>query len=332
ILGATLIALTSIVACTQGADAPQQPAKPAVQLATAAVVEQAAAVAGNAVSQEPKAEAGPETSKPMPDTVKQQEAGSAPALEAAYLKINYASAKDLAALMKSPPGLDLLSARGSIAIDERTNTLLIHDTPQNLPALRELVARLDVQVDQVFIESVFAMVDDDLIREITGLAPPGGTGALGTLDFGLDRSAITALEAGVNANRAEVIFMPRFTVASRSQASIEQSTPPCCAPGQPANLRLKFSPIVRPDKRIRLGIGADISLIGTVLVVDGQRVPTINTKKVDAEILLDSGGTAMLDLRLRDWRSAAPEEATSKRRLVAFITVRSLPTIVASSK
>ncbi|MEO6081299.1 MAG: M56 family metallopeptidase, partial [Steroidobacteraceae bacterium] len=42
ILGATLIALTSIVACTQGADAPQQPAKPAVQLATAAVVEQAA--------------------------------------------------------------------------------------------------------------------------------------------------------------------------------------------------------------------------------------------------------------------------------------------------
>lgn len=81
------------------------------------------------------------------------------------IQANYAKASELAALLKSQDN-SLLSERGSISIDERTNKLLVKDTAENLAAIRRLVAELDVPVRQVLIESRIVLATDNFNREL----------------------------------------------------------------------------------------------------------------------------------------------------------------------
>jgi type IV pilus assembly protein PilQ len=87
-------------------------------------------------------------------------------LRTEYLQINYAKASDLAALIKSNQKSSLLSERGSVAIDERTNTLLLQDTSERLADIRRLVSTLDIPVRQVLIEARIVIVNDDYSREL----------------------------------------------------------------------------------------------------------------------------------------------------------------------
>jgi type IV pilus assembly protein PilQ len=87
-------------------------------------------------------------------------------LRTEYLQINYAKAGDLAALIKSGENSSLLSDRGSVAIDERTNTLLLQDTSDRLADIRRLVSTLDIPVRQVLIEARIVIVNDDYSREL----------------------------------------------------------------------------------------------------------------------------------------------------------------------
>ena len=88
-----------------------------------------------------------------------------------FLQINYAKAEDLAALIggEGPGGgvqNSLLSERGSVGIDDRTNTLLIQDTAENLQNIRRLVRTLDVPIRQVLIEARIVVVNDDFSKEL----------------------------------------------------------------------------------------------------------------------------------------------------------------------
>lgn len=86
-----------------------------------------------------------------------------------FLQINYAKAEDLATLIEASGGEEgnsLLSERGSVAIDERTNTLLVQDTASRLREIRRLVNVLDIPVRQVLIESRIVVVNDDFSREL----------------------------------------------------------------------------------------------------------------------------------------------------------------------
>jgi len=87
-------------------------------------------------------------------------------LHAEYLQVNYAKAADLAVLIKGKSGNTLLSSRGSVAIDERTNTLLLKDSTERLADIRRLVATLDIPVRQVLIESRIVIVNDDFTRQL----------------------------------------------------------------------------------------------------------------------------------------------------------------------
>ncbi|HEX4970099.1 MAG TPA: type IV pilus secretin PilQ [Steroidobacteraceae bacterium] len=98
-------------------------------------------------------------------TARQQVQQLAP-LRTEYLQINYAKAADLAALIKSGQNSSLLSERGSVAIDERTNTLLLQDTSERLGDIRRLVSTLDIPVRQVLIEARIVIVNDDYSREL----------------------------------------------------------------------------------------------------------------------------------------------------------------------
>jgi type IV pilus assembly protein PilQ len=86
-------------------------------------------------------------------------------LRSEFLQVNYAKAADMAALIKSQGG-SLLSARGTVSVDERTNTLLLQDTVDRINDIRRLVATLDIPVRQVQIEARLVIVNDDFKREL----------------------------------------------------------------------------------------------------------------------------------------------------------------------
>jgi type IV pilus assembly protein PilQ len=136
-----------------------------------------------------------------------------------FVQINYAKASDIAALLRSSGGSggagggnttsgsgNMLSTRGSVSVDERTNTLLIADTADKITDIRRLVAALDVAVKQVEIEARIVIANDDFSRDlgvragITSINRNGNNGLFmasgnaAATDLGLS-SAITNLAA-----------------------------------------------------------------------------------------------------------------------------------------
>lgn len=109
-------------------------------------------------------------------------------LRTEYLQINYAKAEDIAALIQSQSGggKTLLSNRGSVTIDSRTNTLLIQDTADSIANVRQLVSTLDIPVRQVRIEARIVVVSEDFSRDLgvrlgfTGTESNGANGLFAT--------------------------------------------------------------------------------------------------------------------------------------------------------
>jgi len=126
-----------------------------------------------------------------------------------YLQVNYAKAGDLANLISADGENSLLSGRGSIAVDERTNTLLIQDSASRLQDIRRLVRTLDVPIKQVLIESRIVVVNDNFSRDLgvrlgyTGADWNGSNTLLTTTGSGagtdtMTSSAITNLQDPAN--------------------------------------------------------------------------------------------------------------------------------------
>ncbi len=86
-------------------------------------------------------------------------------LRSELIQVNYAKASNLAALLKSTEN-KLISERGSVSIDERTNTLLVQDTAAKLSEVRALVGELDVPIRQVLIESRIVIANNDFARDL----------------------------------------------------------------------------------------------------------------------------------------------------------------------
>jgi len=102
-----------------------------------------------------------------------------------YLQINYAKAADIAELLKGKD-TSLLTSRGSVAVDERTNTLLVKDTAETLENIHRMVDVLDIPVRQVLIESRMVTVKDNIAEDLGirwGISDQQGTkGTSGTIE------------------------------------------------------------------------------------------------------------------------------------------------------
>ncbi len=85
-------------------------------------------------------------------------------LRSQFIQINYAKAKDIGALLKADKSI--ISARGSISIDERTNTLIIVETASRLEDIAAMIAKLDVPVRQVLIEARIVLANTDFAKEL----------------------------------------------------------------------------------------------------------------------------------------------------------------------
>jgi type IV pilus assembly protein PilQ len=86
-------------------------------------------------------------------------------LRSEFIQVNYAKAEALANLLKTAENR-LLSERGNVTVDVRTNTLLIQDTAAKLEDIRRLLQKLDIPVRQVLIESRIVIANNDFAKDL----------------------------------------------------------------------------------------------------------------------------------------------------------------------
>jgi len=124
-------------------------------------------------------------------------------LHSDLISINYAKAADIAAFIRSRgiiqpgqpmigsmqsgqsmAGSSLLSERGSVTVDERTNSLLVRDTASHLTDIHQMITQLDIPVRQVLIESRIVIANDDFTRDlgarfgVTNVSKNGNSGVV----------------------------------------------------------------------------------------------------------------------------------------------------------
>jgi type IV pilus assembly protein PilQ len=280
-----------------------------------------------------------------------------------FLQVNYAKVADLAKLIKTGTGKDsILSARGTLSIDERTNTLLVQDTADKLQEIRRLVQTLDVPVKQVLIEARIVVVSDTYERDLgarlgitgfttagagslisvsgtnvgtdtmvqsvlpstTGAAPTGvvalpaldnryqvnlpaanTNGSIGLSILGGKHLLDLELSAAQNEGKSQTISAPRVITANQKQATILQGTEipyqESASSGatttqfKNAVLSLKVTPLITPDNRVVLDLDVSDDTVGAqVTSATGGSVPSIDTRQIITQVLVNDGQTVVL--------------------------------------
>ena len=286
-----------------------------------------------------------------------------------FMQVNYAKVADLMKLIR-PTGAGaagggrntMLSARGTLSIDERTNTLLVQDTAENLADIRRLVQTLDVPVKQVLIEARIVIVSDTFERDlgarfgVTSAQKSGSNGLLSITGNGagadtMTQSAITNLQssgkvtpvatpildnryqvnlpaantngsigvsllggsyivdlelsAAQNEGKSETISSPRVITANQKQASIMQgveipyqesaSSGATTTQFKNAVLSHKVTPLITPDNRVILDLDISDDSVGQqVTSATGGSVPSIDTRSIITQVLVNDGQTVVL--------------------------------------
>ena len=188
-------------------------------------------------------------------------------IQTEYLKLSYAKVADIEKLITqsktnntgganngSNASDALLSSRGSISVDARTNTLIVNDTANNIDKIRKMVDLLDVEVKQVMVEARIVTAQTEFSRELgvswglqrnnpslsagaNGSNVWGGdyspkfdlgvdlaTGTAGTFNFGLLKISDFMLDLQLTAlqsdGHGEVLSAPKVMTGDKQKASI----------------------------------------------------------------------------------------------------------------
>ncbi|GHB20454.1 fimbrial protein [Salinicola rhizosphaerae] len=107
---------------------------------------------------------------------RQQSAQLAP-VTTEFIQIRYAKAETLASMLRGGEGIGLMSDRGRVTVDPRTNTLILQDTRDQLEAIKRTIEHLDIPVRQVQIEARIVIARDSATHELGvnwGLSGNGG--------------------------------------------------------------------------------------------------------------------------------------------------------------
>ncbi|MBB6340235.1 type IV pilus assembly protein PilQ [Pseudomonas fluvialis] len=88
-------------------------------------------------------------------------------LKRELIQVNYAKASDIAKLFQSVTSAEeATEERGSITVDDRTNSIIAYQTQDKLDELRRIVAQLDIPVRQVMIEARIVEANVDFDKEL----------------------------------------------------------------------------------------------------------------------------------------------------------------------
>lgn len=265
------------------------------------------------------------------------------------IQVNYAKASDIAVLLKSIKAVagavpqqvgrdttvsiakvetesnSLLSPRGQVTVDARTNSILVQDTAAKIREIRKLIAKLDQPIRQVMIEARLVEAREEFSKSLgvrfgtqntltsggfqvdqtgalvgnTGfnanLPTFGAAGSIGLTIAKLGTGSLLSLEltALEENNHGKVISSPRIITASQKKARIEQGQEDTIAlvdgvETKKAVLALEVTPQITPDDRIILDV--DITKDN---FVEAETL-RMNTKRMNTQVLLDNGETVVI--------------------------------------
>lgn len=138
-------------------------------------------------------------------------------LRTEFIQVSYASATELYDLFAaaSGGGGSVVSERGSVIVDERTNSIILTDTADRLEDFRRVIARLDVPVPQVLIEARIVAANANYSKQ---LGVKWGGGALKDngaqlLKYGGSSETLTELQNGFADATNDIVIPPNATPA-----------------------------------------------------------------------------------------------------------------------
>lgn len=271
-----------------------------------------------------------------------------------FIQVNYAKAADFVKLISTKDselsiransvnningssGSDsndsLLSARGTVTVDERTNTLIIKDTEASIANIKRLVETLDTPVQQVVIEARIVSIDESAETALginwqmdtnngtlntgkpnnsekwyagsgtqTDVPADGGTFSLGriTKNFAIN----LALKALETEKRTDIISSPRITTTNQKEAYIEQgyeipsitsaSSGATTIEWKKAVLSLKVTPQITPDDSVFLDLKITQDDKGDEVKSFGTSSLSIETRELETQVLVGNGETLVL--------------------------------------
>ena len=304
-------------------------------------------------------------------------------------KLAYAKAADIVTLISNDKQR-ILSKRGSANFDLRTNMLFVKDVPLSIEEVHKLIKLVDVPVRQVLIEARFVEASDTFNQTLGGrlgfagptpaqggdfhlgssvfgaasggsLNLPGAASGLGGLTMTLFNAAATrtlTLELNASAidGTTKNIASPRVVTSDKTAATIESGVE---VPYQQASssgatnvafkkavLGLTVTPQITPEDSVTMKISVSQDSVGNIF----SGVPSINTKKVDTQVLVDNGGTVVIggvytqdesdstskvpglgDIPILGWMFKNNTRAKSKKELLVFITPKILKDTLGSN-
>ncbi len=134
-------------------------------------------------------------------------------LRTEFLQISYASATELYELFQASGegGGAMVSDRGSVIVDERTNSIIITDTADRLEDIRRVIGRLDVAVPQVLIEARIVAANANYSKQL-GVTWGGGAmkdNGPQLLRFGGSQTTLSELSQSFASRRDELVAPER---------------------------------------------------------------------------------------------------------------------------
>lgn len=252
-------------------------------------------------------------------------------LQTQIIQIHYADADNIATLIQASKGpTPLLSKRGHLSVDPRTNRLVVTDTATNMHAIQRIIDQLDIPVRQVLIEARIVVANRGFSRELGVTqsvqdmgrtnAPKGSStyntqtgytinlpvtnpaGIVATSIISNTFSLNLALSALESENRGEIISAPRVITIDGQQAIIQQgkevpyttqqgSDDPATTQFKKVLLNLTVTPHVTPNKHVLLEMALTQDNISGYTPT-GE--PVIDTRRVQTQVLVASGNTVVL--------------------------------------
>ncbi|WP_437125131.1 DNA uptake porin HofQ [Erwinia papayae] len=256
----------------------------------------------------------------------QQQENTLP-LHTLALTLRYADATTVRASLEAERE-KLMTSRGSITVDTRTNSLLLRDTHAALEETRRWITALDQPLEQVELAAHIVTISEDSLRELGvswGLSGDEQVNkALRASQLRVDLAATSpALTAGVSVarlngrlldlelsaleqeNKLEIIASPRLFTSHQQTASIKQGTeiPYEVASGSNGSTSVEFkeavlgmevTPVVQPNGRILLKLHISQNLPGsTVSSGEGEYI-AIDKQEIQTQVTVKDGQTLAL--------------------------------------
>jgi len=232
--------------------------------------------------------------------------------------IDYANAEEVKGALKQ-----MLTKRGTIEIDKRTNTLIVSDIQSQVDLVKEAARNLDTRTPQVEINARLVDMDLRASRELgivwsadnvkaSGVNAVGGGSVnapvqtpAGSLRFGTVQSygdLALNLQALETANLAHLISNPVITTTDNREASILVGQKiPLIVQDQAGNaitqlttigILLKVTPHINSNEKITLDLHNEVSDLSSQATVQGGVI--INTSESDTRVLVQNNETAII--------------------------------------